>query len=204
MGSYRKGSGSQYRNKNFFHYNVFYFYKTKQQYRNKKPFNISLKFNLNMSELKFITQQFKNIYNDDNWLGETFVSVVEDVPSNIAFKKPEHSNNSIGAIVKHLVMWRDFFFKKFESDKNFDVDQEESFNVSEYKYSSGGWQQLLGEYEDSQNRLISILESADDEIMERSVGRRQYKMGYLINGLLQHDLYHLGQIILLKKQLVGK
>src|SRR5437763_12822 len=100
-------------------------------------------------ELRSFAKQFNNVYTDGSWLGETFTSVMDDVSSVMAFKKPAYSNNSIAAIIHHLVAWREFFFRKFVSDKNFDVDQERSFDVSEYKYASGGWQQLLGEYEES-------------------------------------------------------
>ena len=39
----------------------------------------------------------------------------------------------------------------------------------------------------------------NDEILSQKVGKRNYTFYTLMHGIIQHDLYHLGQIILTKQ-----
>jgi hypothetical protein len=57
----------------------------------------------------------------------------------------------------------------------------------------------------SQEELITELEKReDDEFLEEIVPGREYDYYTMLHGILQHDLYHAGQISILKKALIYK
>ena len=57
----------------------------------------------------------------------------------------------------------------------------------------------------SQEELITELEKReDDEFLEEIVPGREYDFYTMLHGILQHDLYHSGQISILKKSLLYK
>ena len=52
--------------------------------------------------------------------------------------------------------------------------------------------------------IIALLHTKDDMFLEEKVDYRNYNFRFLINGLIQHNIYHLGQVAYLKKLLEGK
>ena len=43
------------------------------------------------------------------------------------------------------------------------------------------------------------MEDIDDQKLKEKVGGRNYDFFYLLHGIIHHDVYHLGQIAILKK-----
>jgi hypothetical protein len=71
-----------------------------------------------------------------------------------------------------------------------------------------GWSQLIQEYEGSLNAIIDLLQSKNDGFLEEQYQDQDYKgyyeYSFLINGLLHHDLYHLGQLGIIIKLIKEK
>ena len=57
-----------------------------------------------------------------------------------------------------------------------------------------GWTNLKNLFYESTVTLISALEKQDDTYLETKFLDTDYNFHYLIEGIIQHDLYHLGQI----------
>jgi hypothetical protein len=57
-----------------------------------------------------------------------------------------------------------------------------------------GWTELKNAFYDSQSELIRLMESQDDTFLETKFLDTDYNFHYLIEGIIHHDLYHLGQI----------
>lgn len=61
-----------------------------------------------------------------------------------------------------------------------------------------GWSQLVWEYQESLNDIIELLRNKNDAFLEEQYEDQDYKglynYSFLINGLLHHDIYHLGQL----------
>ena len=62
-----------------------------------------------------------------------------------------------------------------------------------------GWENLIQQFKDSQDKLTTLLKSKQDPFLETPYGNKNFK--YLVDGILHHDLYHLGQIGLVNKML---
>lgn len=149
-----------------------------------------------------IHQQYAEIYDGDNWVGVSFCSAIDGVTPELAFQQPPGQRNSIAAIVKHMTHWKQFVIQKLQGNISFDVDQEESLNVTAFAADpAAGWQQLLEAQENVHEDLLDALDDLSPEDLDQQVGGRDYDIKYLINGVALHDMYHTGQIELLKKQL---
>ena len=61
-----------------------------------------------------------------------------------------------------------------------------------------GWKHLKSEYDKSLAALIDLLKSKDDKFLDEEYYdtdfKDDYKYSFVINGMLHHDIYHLGQI----------
>jgi uncharacterized damage-inducible protein DinB len=155
------------------------------------------------SEPKYWIDQFKSIYDGPNWIGDSVASVIKNLPSKIAFQKPPGKRHSIAEILKHMMVWKYLLVNRLSGDNIYDVDQEESFDTSLYgEEGDDAFRKLLSDTDDCQRELISLLEKVSPDVLQSDVALRNYNMQYLVNGVLQHDIYHLGQIAFLKKQLL--
>jgi uncharacterized damage-inducible protein DinB len=63
------------------------------------------------------------------------------------------------------------------------------------------WPEGLRMLDESQERLLAVLQQQDDSILNNVVKERNYNYRKLITGVIQHDIYHLGQIAYLNKAL---
>jgi hypothetical protein len=70
--------------------------------------------------------------------------------------------------------------------------------------SEMGWTNLKSLFYESTITLINTLEDQDDTYLETRFLDTDYNFHYLIEGIIQHDLYHLGQIGITIKLLNSK
>ena len=57
-----------------------------------------------------------------------------------------------------------------------------------------GWTNLKNALYNSRIELIELFANRDDTYLENKFLDTEYNFHYLIEGIIQHDLYHLGQI----------
>jgi uncharacterized damage-inducible protein DinB len=66
--------------------------------------------------------------------------------------------------------------------------------------SESGWRQALDQLAQAQRNLESeIAKLPDDRLREKVLGDVPYSIYTMLHGVVQHNLYHAGQIALLKK-----
>lgn len=63
------------------------------------------------------------------------------------------------------------------------------------------WAAAVASTFDSASQLAKAIEEFEDSRLGDTVPGRQYDFYYLFHGIIQHSLYHAGQIALLKKSL---
>ena len=57
-----------------------------------------------------------------------------------------------------------------------------------------GWTEKKNAFYNSQSELIRLIKSQKDTYLETKFLDTDYDFHYLIEGIIHHDLYHLGQI----------
>ncbi|WP_247235206.1 DinB family protein [Telluribacter sp. SYSU D00476] len=136
------------------------------------------------------------------WHGPSVVEVLRGVSPRMAEAKLTHNTHSIAEIVFHMTTWRIFVVRKLQGDAAFDIKTKEKNWKTFPIVDEIEWETLQMELSLSQEELISEIEKkASDMFLEDIVPGRDYTYYTMIHGLIQHDLYHAGQIALLKKAL---
>jgi hypothetical protein len=69
--------------------------------------------------------------------------------------------------------------------------------------SEGVWRRERADLERAHKALLEAVGQLGDEDLERPVPGKPYSVYILLHGLVQHNLYHAGQIALLKKAAGG-
>ena len=144
------------------------------------------------TEIQKIINIVSHTFEKNAWHGPAVKEVLDNI-------KPEHANLRIGnshsveELIRHMAGWRGFVTKKLEGDKGFDLTEEQNFPAARNLNEAI---QLL---EQSQRDLIKALEKTPDDLLEQQVPGRQYKYFTMLHGIIHHDIYHAGQIVLILK-----
>ncbi|TDB67076.1 DinB family protein [Arundinibacter roseus] len=139
------------------------------------------------------------------WHGPSLVEVLRDVTPKKADKRIVPNTHTIAELVFHITTWRIFAVRKLQGDAAFDVNTKEKNWKKFTFFDDFEWETLQMELSLSQEELISELEKkTSDAFLEDIVPGRDYTFYTLLHGLVNHDMYHAGQISLIKKGLTLK
>ncbi len=138
---------------------------------------------------------------DEAWHGPSLVQTLIDVTPEMAGRRITPNTHSIGELVFHITSWRIFCVKKMQGDGDFDIlTPDKNFGALPDKIDDFEWEALQMELSLSQEELINELDKREtDEFLEDLVPGREYTYYDLLHGIVNHDMYHAGQISILKK-----
>ncbi len=159
-----------------------------------------------MSETKRIADQLKRAYQGPAWHGPSLLEALEDVTAEQALAHPIPATHSIWELVLHSAAWMDAVRErlangavKIPADGDFPVIKDSS---------EAGWQKTLAVLEQRHNALLETIKNFPQDSLDKRLGDEHdpptasgYSAYYNLHGVIQHTLYHTGQIILLKKLL---
>ncbi len=145
--------------------------------------------------------KYNKVYKGSPWYGDSLMSILNKVDPGKVFVKPSgKKTNSIAEITAHIIGWREFLLSRISEKHKFKLTQKDTFNWKRIdKNEKTAWKNLLRKMDVVQNEIIKILNNSDDEILNLKVRDRKFKIKYLLDGVIQHDIYHIGQIAALNK-----
>ena len=153
------------------------------------------------TEILQITEQLKEAYEGEPWFGRSIKSLLKDVDENIAFEKP-NGQHSILELVWHIVIWRAFTINRLRNDEKTNLQYFEENDWQQLNHNDKTlWKRGLKRLEETQSELIEILQKQQDNILNEIVPARKYNFRKLLYGIIQHDIYHIGQIAYITKLL---
>lgn len=152
-----------------------------------------------MKETERIEKLFTDLYNGEPWIGVSISGVLKNISAEQASKKVSPELNSIWEIVNHIITWRLNVLERVQG-KVITTPDNNYFDVNT-ETSETEWKNSLKRLKDSQQKWISFLKKfkeKDFEVIYPNNGLSYYEH---IHGIIQHDAYHLGQIVLLAKEI---
>ncbi|WP_173966353.1 DinB family protein [Flavobacterium collinsii] len=152
-----------------------------------------------MSESKRISNLYQSIYNGNPWLEVNMINTLHNVSAAQAYKKVNPNLNTIWEIINHLIQWRRNILKRVQGETIITPDH--NYFVPVLDSSEAAWEQSLQNLEKSQELWNAFFEDFDDNDLSKIYTNNGHTYYEHIHGIIQHDVYHLGQIVILKKLL---
>ena len=156
---------------------------------------------MNNTNVRYFIHQLQQAYYGGSWLDEDAEKKLKPVNEESAFIKPYGYIHSIAELVSHIIEWRKELLERFRFGRRarLTVDSPENW-ISNETLKQDGWAYLKKQLDKTQADLIAFLETKDDAFLDSNwSGEQKYK--WLVTGLLEHDVYHLGQIGLVYKMI---
>lgn len=154
-----------------------------------------------MSEPERIADQLLRSLHGIAWHGPSILEILEGVTTEEARQHPVASGHSIAELVLHVTAWM------AQAERGLEGHPTELEGDADWPPVSDAF-----DWADAVNRLRAagdslaahIRELSDPDLSMRVRGMSQEYSAYgLLHGVVQHNLYHAGQMALLKKALRG-
>ena len=150
-----------------------------------------------MKETKRTAKLFADLYNGDPWVGVNIKDTLQHISSLQAIKKVHPQWNSIWQITNHIINWRENVLKRIQGEVI--TTPTDNYMTSIYDPSEAAWKHTLERLEDSQKKWILFLQDCNKACFKEKYKDNDMSYYEHIHGIMQHDAYHLGQIVLLSK-----
>ncbi len=148
---------------------------------------------MSQNVIRNIIKQLRGIQEGGLWLDESFKSKIEKITSEDAFSRPIPEVHSVAELLSHVLVWRKEVLRRLNGQKTDLMNSPDNWRQND-ELIKIGWDQLKNDFDKSLAELISLLENLQDIDLENKWLDTNNDLQYLVEGLLHHDLYHLGQL----------
>jgi uncharacterized damage-inducible protein DinB len=153
-----------------------------------------------MSETARLADQIRRAFEGEAWHGDSLLELLKGVNAATAAAKPIKNAHSIWELILHIAAWDDIVRQRTGGKATMPTDEQNFPPVKDT--SEAAWNKALEETKRTHNELVKAVAAfPDSRLQEQVPGKTQnyYNFFYMFSGIVQHELYHAGQIALLKK-----
>jgi uncharacterized damage-inducible protein DinB len=153
-----------------------------------------------MSQTARLADQIRRAFYGEAWVGDALMEILSRVNAEIAAAHPFKNVHSIWELVLHVAAW-DGAVRRRTAGQAVSLTDKQNFPPINDK-SEAAWRAALELLRNTHDDLVkAVSEFSDDRLQEQVPGKREpyYNYYYMFSGIVQHELYHAGQIMILKK-----
>jgi uncharacterized damage-inducible protein DinB len=149
------------------------------------------------SEGARIADQLRRAFDGNAWHGPALLELLEDVDGATAAARPVPEAHSIWELVLHIVAWDDAGLRRLSGKKWQPAGLENFPRVS--APTKGEWRKAVAGMRRTHETLVRTVSALPEARLGDRVPGKRYDFYHLLHGIVQHELYHAGQIAILKK-----
>ena len=149
-------------------------------------------------EISKYINEFETIYNGEPWYGKSLMAIIENAKASNAFKKHNGHGHSAYEIAQHLYAWRELLAKRLNGDTKSSIESnsKQDWPPLPKVQATATWNELIKKIEKNQQELVRSLAKWTDESLDKNFAETDYSLRTFLEGQIQHDIYHIGQIAL--------
>ena len=150
-----------------------------------------------MTEVARIVDQLSRAFAGDAWHGPSLMTILEDVSASQASSRAFSEAHSIWELVHHIAAWERAGLRRLGGDPANLTDDEDWPEVSDT--SETAWKQTKEMLRAGHNEFQDTVSKLDDSRLDQLMVSGPATVYGTLHGIIQHTLYHAGQIAILKK-----
>jgi uncharacterized damage-inducible protein DinB len=162
-----------------------------------------LRYRVLVSEQSRLIDLLQRAHDGDAWHGPSVMAVLDGVDAGMARARPIAAGHTIWETALHIVAWRHEVEQRVAGKKPALPAEGDWPPVPA---DAAEWDRLRDRLHASHGSLVAAVARLTDEDLERLVGvEREAGLGsgvtvaVMLHGIVAHDVYHAGQIALLRK-----
>lgn len=154
-----------------------------------------------MRELDRIADQLRRAVDGGAWHGPSLLEILAGVDAPTAAAHSVAGAHSIWEILHHISAWSRAVARRLNGE-TVDLTGEQDWPPVP-EDSQAAWAAALDDFRAAQREVQNKIKSMSNDELGMPVPGKPYNNWFMLNGLVQHHLYHAGQIALLKKSSVA-
>jgi uncharacterized damage-inducible protein DinB len=151
-----------------------------------------------MSEAARIVDQLRRAFEGGAWHGPALLELLADIDSATAGSHPLPDVHSIWELVLHIAAWDGAVNRRIATGKAIRLKSAQNFPPVKIK-TKAAWEEAVTRVKNAHNDLIKTVAALPDSRLAERVPGKKYNIYVMLHGVVQHELYHAGQIAILKK-----
>jgi uncharacterized damage-inducible protein DinB len=149
-----------------------------------------------MRAIERILDQLNRAWGGPSWTGVAIRPLLDDLTDAQARAHPLPNAHSIIELVAHMSLWMEIASIRLTGTAKEPTPEEDWRDVTQLS-----WADAVEEMENAESRLSDAVARLSVDDLDRIVAGRDYTTYVMVHGVIQHNLYHAGQIAILKKVL---
>jgi uncharacterized damage-inducible protein DinB len=153
-----------------------------------------------MSEKKRTLDLLDRAYRKDAWHGPSLLETIAGVNAATAAKRPLKGAHTIWELVNHVASWNEIVAMRLEGDPP-KVTAEWNFPPMPKPPTPAAWKAAQRRLARAEARFRKAVAAFPEKMYGRRRPKTTSTWTVLIHGQIQHQLYHAGQIAMLRRGL---
>ena len=154
-----------------------------------------------MTEIERILDQLKRAHEGNAWHGPSVREALTGVTAHQAHARPLQNAHNIWELVHHIAVWENVGRRRLEGDRaEIDISSPEDWPPAD-DTSEAALEQAQASLDRGHEALRKAIASLDESRLDEPILEGLSTVYVTLHGVIQHDLYHAGQIAMLKKAL---
>jgi len=153
------------------------------------------------SEAGHIAEQLYRAFYGSAWHGPSVLELLEEVDAATAAAKPVRNVHSIWELVLHIAVWDNAARRRIMGVKT-QPEGKQNFPPAPQNgkaTNTAAWRKAVTELKRTHDKLVRTVAALPDSQLRGRVPGKRYNIAFMLHGVVQHELYHAGQIAILKK-----
>ena len=150
------------------------------------------------SEPALIAEQLRRAFEGNAWHGPALLELLEDVDAATAAAKPLPNVHSIWELVLHIAVWDAAACRRLAGEK-WQPEGTANFPLVPKQATQAAWRKAAAHAKHTHDVLVKTVAALPEPRLRERVPGKRYDFYFMLHGVGQHELYHAGQIAILKK-----
>lgn len=153
-------------------------------------------------EVARLADQLERSFHGGAWHGTALLEALDGIGAEEASRRPVAKAHSIWEIAGHAGAWMRVAARRIRGESVSSLSDDENFPEAR-DVSDDAWNERLDHLRAAYRELCDVLRGLEDSNLGDAVAGSDPTVRGLLLGVIQHNAYHAGQLVLLRRAVEG-
>ena len=151
-----------------------------------------------METLQQIADQLQCSFDGAAWHGDAVLQILQNITPEQAASRPLPQAHTIWELVLHIGAWEGVLLKSLRGEPYIMLHDEDDWPPVR-DTSAAAWMAAVEWLKTTTMQLVEAMRSFQESRLHETIPGQNFTFYVAMHGVVQHNLYHTGQIAILKK-----
>jgi len=148
--------------------------------------------------IKGLINQHEDIFSGTPWYGDGVLEKLDKLDSKVVGITPLGELHSVIQLLQHMTAWKKYLIERMNGNANYEIVADSEIEWPSQS-STETWEEVVQELKEVHKIMIGDLNQKTDDWLSTINPGTDYTFHALVQGVIHHVVYHIGQIGLIVK-----